>query len=549
MKNKKFIVLKLTVLFIFLVIGLFIRLKVPHETLTGNTVAFYFSRAEHLERTGEYLKEDTTTFAGHPYKENYPPFPAYFAVPLYKLAKIFGVDFSLYISYFPVIIYLMILVGGFFIVKDFFGFDSAVIFSILLSITPVAIRATQKNYYTEEALGIFFIICSIYYVCKSKQFDFNFYMAAFFLTLLALTWQVFLLLFFAVGILALINFRNKRLLLTYSLLIFLPFLIGHITSVYLIGIDYSPIYMIKESYITIKEGHEDYFKIAFNRNDLETPGTKNVAKEFGYLPTLLIMMGFITLTFKLKYNKNRFLLIIGIIAASSFLQSTKFRYFASAPLLIIGAAGSDSIFNFFSLKKWQKLLILLPIIIVVFILIFRSYAAPSCSVSIDKPEKMEVGKYYPIVFTVKNNGFNPKCDNKSEAFGGIHIEFGNATILNNSVYPIQKKLPKYRVQFNDFNWFEAVIDCLRSDEEVKITAWIMPKNENVKLDYRCWLPKKYCWEKAPQGLRPQYSRDWRNEKCIVRHPNSGKQCDVNVYAGYFNRTDFHCISEDLHVFS
>lgn len=545
MKNKKFLAIKLIVLFIFLIIGIYLRIRIPHETLTANTVAFYFSRAEYFENTGEYLKEDTTTFAGQPYKENYPPFPAYFAVPLYKLAKIFGADFNSYISYFPVLIYLMIFAVGFFIVKDLFSFDAAVIFSILLSITPVAIRATQKNYYTEEALGILFIICSIYYVCKSKRFDFNFFMAAIFLTLLSLTWQVFLLLFFAVGILALINIKNKGLLRIYSLLILLPFLIGHLTSVYLMGIDYSPIYMIKESYITIKEGHKDYFRIAFNRNDLETPGTKNIGSEFGSLPSLLIIIGFITLTFKLKENRSRFLLIIGIIAAASFLQSTKFRYFASAPLLIIGAAGSGSLFNFFSLKKWQKLFILLPIMIVILTLIFRSFAAPSCSVSIDKPEKMEVGKYYPITFIVKNKGLNPQCDNKSGAFGGIHIEFGNATILNNSVYPAQKNFPKYRVQFNDFNWFEAAIDCLRSDEKVKVTAWIMPKSENVKLNYRCWLPKKYCLEKAPEGLRPQYSRDWRNEKCIVRYPNSGKQCDVKVYAGYFNRTDFYCISEDL----
>ncbi len=545
MNNKKVIALKFLIVLIFLFVGLYLRTQVPHNTMTANTVAFYFSRAEYLEQTGAYLKEDNTTFAGYSYRENYPPFPAYLSVPTYKVVKIFGVNFNDYISYFPVLLYLVIFFAGFFAVKTLFNLDSAMFFSILFAITPVAIRVTNKNYYTEEALGILFMICSVYFVCKTKKFDFNFAMATFFLALLALTWQVFLLVFFAIGLLAFFSFRNKRIMLAHYCLIILPLILGHIASVYIIGIDYSPISMIEESLITLQEGHEEYFKVAFNRRDLETPGYQNIKNEFGVFTSIMVLAGFAALSFNFKEQKNRFLLFLGAIAGAAFLNSTKFRYFAAGPLLIIGALGSDSLINFFSMKKWHKIVIGLGIGMLLLMFSFKELAAPSCDVSIDAPEDIRAGEYYQVVLTVRNKGFGPECSNQSGSFGGLHVEFGNATILNYSISPEQSKLIKYRVQYNDFNWFESVIDCLRPQEEVNVTAWIMPKSNNVKVNYRCWLPRKYCTEEAPVDLRPEYRMDWRNEKCISRHPSKGDICDVKVFAGYINRTDFYCLSKML----
>ena len=47
----------------------------------------------------------------------------------------------------------------------------------------------------------------------------------------------------------------------YGLLALLPFVVGHILSVYIIGLDYSPIYIVNESLITLRDSNKELFKI------------------------------------------------------------------------------------------------------------------------------------------------------------------------------------------------------------------------------------------------------------------------------------------------
>ncbi len=545
-KEKKVTILKVFIFGLFLFLGLFVRIKVPHETLTGNTVAFYFSRAEYLERTGEYLKIDNTTFAGYPYKENYPPFPSLASVPLYKLVKPFGVDFNKFISYFPVLMFLAIFFVGFFIVRGLFNENTALFFIGILSVIPVSVRATIKNYYTEEALGILFIILSLYYISKIKKFDYNFFFAIAFLTLLSLTWQVFLLIDLVIFILFLINLKDKKLRMILPLLILSQFALGHFFSVYIVDINYSPIYMIKESIITLQEGDKDYFKIAFDRSDLRTPGINQITNEFGYFTSLLILLGFIHLIFNIKEQKNQVIFLVGTIAAFTFLYSSKFRFFAAAPLVIVGSLSSAPLLDFKSIKKREKIGILLLIIFLILYFIAGKIAIPSCSVTLETPESIEAGKYYPVMIVVKNNGFDPQCDTSTGAFGGLHFEMDDTTILNISIDPSYTNIStKYRVPYRNINWFETKIDCLKRKQNSTVTVWIMPKSNKIGFHYRCWLPKKDCVKEPPIGMRPQYKASWRNEECIQRTPNRGDFCKVRVYAGYYNQTDFYCDTKEI----
>lgn len=542
-------ILRTSILLIFLLLGLFLRVNVPYDTLTGVTVAFYFSRADYLEANGKYLKEDSRTLAPYVYKENYPPLPAYIAVPVYKIVKPFGIDFIKFVAYFPLLIYVVTFFAGFVLVKRLYNHDAGLFFSMLLAVTPVAVKSTIKTYYTEEALGILFILFSIYYLIKSEKFDSNFFLAVLFLTLLSLTWQVFLLVDFIIGIVLLLNLKNKKLLAVYSLSILLPLIIGHIASVYIIGLDYSPIYMIKESLITVKEGNEDYFKIAFDRNDLQTPGIKHFFNEFSYFPSFLILAGFVHLLFNFKEAKSKVLVISGVIACIVFFQSLKFRYFAVAPLIIVGAVGAHSLLNLISIKKSQKITLVSVVVFISLIFIWNNVSVPMCDVNLELPPYIQPDNYYPLTFTVKNVGSDPLCDNftgKQHAFGGIHIEVENATILNVSVYPSDTNMsPKYKVPVRGINWFEAKFNCLPAGQNGTVKIWVLPKNEQVKVNYRCWLPKKNCLEEAPIGLRQAYRADWRNEECIERFPKSGKLCDVNVFAGYFEKKDFYCVSKEI----
>src|SRR3989338_6494991 len=406
MKTKKYYnILKVCILLLFLFLGVYLRVKVPYDTLTLNTVAFYFSRAEYLENNGEYLKEDSKTLALYNYKENYPPLPAYIAVPIFKIIKPFGMDFKKFLAYFPVLVYIVTFFVGFVLIKNLYNSDAGLFFSILLSITPVAVKSTIKTYYTEEALGILFIIASVYYLIKSKKIDSNFFFALLFLTLLSLTWQVFLLIDLVIGILFLFNFRNKKLMVIYSVLIICPLIIGHILSVYIIGLDYSPIKMIKESLITLRDGNKDYFRIAFSRVDLLTPGIKHVFNEFGWFISFLILVGFIYLLFNFKEEKNKVLAVSGLVASFAFFYSTKFRYFSMASLIIIGAIGAYSLLNFSLLKKYQKTAIGIITIVIALFFILNKISTPLCSKNLEVPEDMQLGKYYPLTFTVKNIGF------------------------------------------------------------------------------------------------------------------------------------------------
>ena len=552
MDKERYFVIKIALILIFFGFGIFLRINAPYNILTNNVVGFYFSRAEYLEINNHNVKEDDNTFAGYPYKENYPPFPAYVSVPIYDLVKIFGVEFETYISYFPVLMYIAIFILGFFLIKSLFDLDTALFFIIIFSVIPAAVYATIKNYYTEEAFGMLLILISIYYLCRIKKFDSNFVFLIVTLTILALTWQVFILINFTILLFMLFYYKNRRVIMLLSLVIILPLVIGHIFSAKIIGIDYSPINMIKESLITVKESGEKHFQIAFDRNNLKTPGYTRIWENFGLLP-IFTLSGFIFLFVNKLEQRNKFILIISMVGLIAFLSSTKFTSFALIPLAITSAVGARSIINLFFLKKpvVKVILILLIFAISIFVIfaLYKNTAVPECKVELEAPSDIEKNNYYHVQFSTTNIGFDSKCDNikgKDHVFGGIHVEFENAIILNSIIKPSQTNLsPKYRVGYENLSWFEALFDCLPRKETVNVSAWIMPKTDSIKINYRCWLPRKYCDSGLPTGLSKIYSSAWRNEDCLERFPKAGKPCQIRVFAGYSGKKDYYCESKEF----
>lgn len=550
MNRKFFKISGIIAIISFFILGLYLRTSMTSDILTGNTVAFYYSRAAYLEKTGSYLKDDNKTFALYPYKENYPPFPALAAIPLYSLIKPFGITFDAFIAYFPVILYLSIFIIGFLIMKSLYDFEAGLFFSIIFSIVPAAINSTIKTYYTEEALGALLLILSAYYIAKSEKVNGKFFLASIFLTLLALTWQVFVMFYFAIILYAILNIKNRKKFFAVLLVVISSLVFAHIISVWIIGIDYSPFQIMRESLITVREGNQPYFKIAFDRTDLNTRGVDNLFNEFGYVASILIFLGLLEQIFNFKENKNKFLLINGVIALSSIIISLKFRYYAMPFLIMAAALGARSLINVQKMKKSQKIFnVMLAIIILVIIFVSTKLIVPSCSVDLNAPASVQKGKYYELTFTMKNNGFDSACDSKygqEHAFAGLHIEVENAIILNSTYHPRPSNTSlKYRVPYEDVKWLEATFDCINKDMNGSVKVWVMPTAEKIKINYRCWMPKKYCIAAAPQDMRPEYKAVWRNENCMERYPQKGSICMVPVYAGYYKTKDFSCATRQI----
>ena len=209
---------------------------------------------------------------------------------------------------------------------------------------------------------------------------------------------------------------------------------------------------------------------------------------------------------------------------------------------------------FYEIKKANKKLIALFLIIVVVFIIFRldlfiaSLKQPECNIEMKFDEqKILLGQPYKVIMLIKNVGGNPYCDtdylSTLHAFGGVHIEVENAKILGKRIYSkytgtsIADKEP-----LNNISWFEAKFDCLKSLKNANLTFVILPLTTPVRIHYRCWLPNE-CDLEPPQDLEPKYRAAWRNEKCIKRQPTSGEYCKVDVFAGYTTIQKYFCYSK------
>lgn len=552
MKNK---IICFALLLFVMCTGVYVRTEGSPDCITSNTASFFYARARDLQVNNQYPLEDRLNYAPEVFKEDYPPFPAYFAVGVYRLVSFFcNVSFHHFIVILPVLMYVILFVAGFFIVANLYGKLAGFFFAILLTIIPAASLLTQKGYYTEEALGVFLIILFFFFFIKSKKNNKYVYLAITALTLLSLTWQIFLWVF--AGVLVHLMFYRKKL--THHLLILiLPLLVGHIISVNIIGLDYSPVYMLKEAYVGYKYESSEDFKIAFDRVDLRPIGFQKYTEDFTYLGLIFSVLGLFVCLKNLKKHEYATLLVYSILGFTAVIKYVKFRFFSLVFIIMLSSLGMSYAYNFDivtrlrlkgyfkKLRKYSKKILKVLVIILLIlagILTVQHIRNPECEITLILPEeKIEIGRVYDITLQIENIGEGALC--RKDAFSGVHIEVENASVLEKKAYSSITKgeVAEKGYTTDQIGWFEAKFDCLKHNNKGRVTFSIKPYALPVKLNYRCWIPQ-FCLRPPPKEILPEFKMAWRNEKCLHRKPSEGSLCSVPVYAGYVEKQDYYCKS-------
>lgn len=544
-KNKDyFYILFYALLIIFLLIGIDLRTRNIPDEITINTVSFFYTRTKDLYYDGVYPIKDSKSLYPLTYKENYPPFLSLFTVGLYKIIELFNVNLHYFIVIFPVLMYIFLFFFGFFMLSQLYNKITGLFFIILLTIMPVVNKLTVKGYYTEEALGVLLILITIFSIIKSEENIYYIFLTITALTLLALTWQVFIFLLTGILLLLIIKINSKKHLIKYLITLILPIFLAHIISVFLIGIDYSPIDMFKESYLGITKSDTTNFKIALDRGKLRPMDFNSYVEEYSYFGVIFLIFGSFICLKNIKKPKYYVIFLFVIFSIIFLLKYVKFRFLAVVPILIISSIGLEGIYNRF--KKYKKSFILITIIITLGLLIIANYN-PKCEMRLTVPEEIQVNETYNVTIQVKNIGRDSLCDNnllnKAHPFSGLHVEVENAKVINkkiNSLSTLVQTMDTYSI--DNIDWFEVKIDCLKKSAIANVTFTLKPYKLPVKINYRCWIPTK-CNKKAPEDLRSEYRVSWRNEKCLHRMPTKGEFCNVKVYSGYKEKQDYSCFSE------
>jgi len=350
MKIKKYT--KLAVILILLGIlasGIYIHVRSPQPYLISNTASFFYNRARLLNQDGYFPKTDEWNFAPEVWVQNYPFLTEYVAVYFYKLASVFSnTDFFDFMMRFPFFMYILIIIVGFVLLRDIYDDRVALLFGLFFTISYAGLWVTRIGYFTEESLGVFLIITTVYFLIKasSRHIIYKIF-AVISLTLLYLTWQPPII-YFSIGILVILltSLRNPSKVFWYLIFIFLPLILGHFISRYLIGIHYSPIDIFKETYISITQGSQEYFKIAFSRSRLSPVDLAGFIKRFCYYPGLLFLsIGSVFTLNRFKDIKYKIPFIFLILSMISLLRHLKFEYFALPFIVIVASIGASEVFS------------------------------------------------------------------------------------------------------------------------------------------------------------------------------------------------------------
>ena len=341
----KLIILVLSVVIIFM-IGINLRVKYSHRHLNINTVSFFYKRALSLYQQGSYLKEDRLSSAGQIDKEDYPPFLAYVTAAGYSLTQwMHRLTFVDFVAYTPLLIYCLLFFCGFYIMDKLFSLESAVAFAVLCSIMPVAVTATRIGYYTTEALGIFLTLLSLYWLIKSERKYYFTYLTILSATLLVLTWQLFIVFFVIVLGCLVINIRSIADMRRYLLIICLPLILGHIVSIHIIKIDYSPFYILREMYLGIIYSKSEDYAIALYRGKLKPLRFRVFLTNFGYFGAIFLPFGLIECLENIKKGQYYTFLFGFSVTFVLLCIYVKYRMIALPFLLVVCSLGGSYIYR------------------------------------------------------------------------------------------------------------------------------------------------------------------------------------------------------------
>lgn len=549
--NKMWNVALYTLLIIIISFGFYIRTAYRSDIIPPNVGAFFYYRTAYLVNEGEYLKTDTEGIYPDSYPENYPPFFMIFTALLYKIS--FAKNLLAFASYFPVIMYVLISVLGYFVLTRLFGKAAGISFVVLFAIIPDAISLTEKGFYTEEAVGVLLLLGFVYCLARLKDNIKHLYFGAVFLTLFILTWQTFVIIYAGLFFILLLSVKDKELLKRLLILAVVPIFLSYIISVHIIGLAYSPFQIFKETYLSVTADKDLDYRIALGRNNLVPTNLEMFFKNYSYFSTFLLL-GFFVSVKNFKEHKYRSLLVMCLFMLFPVFIYLKLRYLALPSVVLMSAIGLQ---YFYDIGKWDKkiiigFLIIAPILIApaVYYKALES-REPLCMAEFDyTAENLRINYPSRINMIVKNVGGTPLCDDNYysslHAFGGTHVEIENARLLGAkiSAQGSQSSTVEENAS-NGFGWFETKIDCLKPNKAANVSFEILPAQFPVKVYYRCWLPDQ-CSLPPPEGIRAKYRAQWRNEKCVKRQPTGGEYCKVDVYAGYPNKQKFYCNAESLY---
>jgi len=342
-----------TIIFVLLVsscfiLGLQLRTRYVHKHMTLNTVSYFYRRARHLFEYGTYLKEDNLVLAGLIEKENYPPFPAYFTVTLYYLSRwAHGMDFKDFTAIVPVIMYVFTFAFGMWMIRKLYSGVCQLLFAAFLSFSLIGNRLLMIGYYTSECFGVFFMLTSLYFLIRWEETEkFLYRLAAILsLTLLILSWQLFVVFYFIVFILFVIRLRSPKHLRNYVFILCIPYLLSHFLSIFVIKINYSPVYIFKEMVIGITSSKTPEYAVAFYRNKLFPLTLRTYLMNYGWVGLVLPVFGVIACLRKIREPRYHIPLIGGIITFTMYCIYIKYRVIALPFLLILVGIGATFLYH------------------------------------------------------------------------------------------------------------------------------------------------------------------------------------------------------------
>jgi len=526
------------VLIVFILIGVYMRIAFRPSIIPINIAGFYYYRASYLAENGEYIKLDTEGMYPYSYRENYPPFLVLFSVALYKISM--SNNLLVFLSYFPIMIFVLISIAGFYTLSRIFNNFVGVLFVALFSIVPSALRVTEKGFYTEDSLGIFLFIGLLYCIIRLKENKKYLYLGIVLLTLFILTWQTFVILYAGLLLILIFSLNDGQLRKKILLLSIIPLFISYFVSVILLGLAYSPFQIFKETYLSFTLNKDLDYRIAFERNDLIRTNTGMFLEEYSFFSIFLIFGALFSLS-KFTEHRYRSLFILSALSIFSVLTYLKLRYFALPMIVIMSSIG---IYKLFEFKKSNKSIIYIFLTIAVIIMIPQIYSrilefkVPRCEVEFLAYEPFKIDYPAQINAIITSTGGNPLCEQNT--FGGLHFEIEGAKILSAAINSKYSKTGVSEMHTESkINWFETFFYCLKNKKTANLTVDILPNQKNVNLYYRCWMPDE-CNLEPPEDMLPGYKKSWRNEKCIKRNPDKWKLCKVDVYAGHKTLQKYFC---------
>jgi len=579
-----------------LLAGFFIRIYKINPTVNNNVVAYYYDRTNRLIENGSLPPYDRWGFAPLAHPENIPPFLAFFTFFAYKIANFLSgtsLNVQSFILSFPVLLYIIWALLIFIVLKSFSNRTSSTLVSFLiLTFAPISIYITSSGRYTEESLGLLlFFLCFWLFLKRNSGLIYYLFLIAS-LTALVLAWQQFHIFFATMAIAIIVDMVlkasgiSKRGVLKDLSLFVIPLILGHFISCYFFKISYSPIQMLKEFWIGIKDFNSGYLISAMRRRDWAPLSFSAALNGTGLFFASLILMGILRSLFEWRIAKYRYVLLFNVAAFFVAFRFSKnlamllpFGIYSatigwesvsdgwSPPLVYWLTSAQNWIGKHWSLfvnliKKKMKLVITFFLIgflasgtILLILFSFRKSAElPALQIEFTEKPTLNKDNYKTKAKIVIRNKGGDSLDIPN-AIAGIHIELENAEALN--IFGRQRDnlvAPKFKSDYRRGNifWFEVTFNPLKRGEEAIVEFDIQRTgNGEITIFYRGWLPGECPIELQKEAVKDLVGRfsnllvgGWRHENCIIRNPantdGAYPYCLVEVFAAHKNPQYYRC---------